>query len=54
MKHLNDSFDHDFRWSVLSRASKDNLKSNILEVYYIKTWKPSLNMHMKQWSIESF
>lgn len=41
MNHLNESFDHEFRWFVLSRSSKNNLKHKILEVYYTKTW----NLH---------
>ena len=37
MKHLNHNFDHEFRWFVLYRASKNCLKWKILEAYYIKT-----------------
>ena len=43
VKHLNDHFDHEYRWFVLSRASKNNLKRRILEAYHIKTCQPSLN-----------
>ena len=43
VKHLNNPFDHEFRWFVLSRASKICLKRKILETYYIKTCQPSLN-----------
>ena len=43
VKHLNNHFDHEFRWFVLSRASKNCLKRKILEAYYIKTCQPSLN-----------
>ena len=31
VKHLNSHFDHEFRWSVLSRSFKDCLKRKILE-----------------------
>ena len=37
VKYLNDNFDHEFRWFVLSRALKNCLKRKILEAYYIKT-----------------
>ena len=37
VKHLNDHFDHEFRWFVLSRASKNCLKHKILDAYYVKT-----------------
>ena len=43
VKHLSGHFDHEFRWFVLSRASKNCLKRKILEAYYIKTCQPSLN-----------
>ena len=43
VKHLNDNFDHEFRWFVLSRLSKNCLKRKILEAYYITTCQPSLN-----------
>ena len=43
VKHLNDDFDYEFRWFVLSPASKNCLKRKILEAYYIKTCNPSLN-----------
>ena len=42
VKHLNNHFDHEFRWFVLSHASKNCLKSKILEAHYIKTCQPSL------------
>ena len=48
MNHLNESFDHEFRWFVLSRSSKNNLKHKILEVYYTKTW----NLHsICKWTV---
>ena len=31
VKHLNDNFNHEFRWFVLSRALKNCLKWKILE-----------------------
>ena len=37
VKHLSGHFDHELRWFVLSRASKNYLKRKILEAYYIKT-----------------
>ena len=43
VKWLNDNFDHEFRWFVLSRASKNCLRQKILGAYYIKTCQPSLN-----------
>ena len=43
VKHLNNHFDHEFRWFVLSRAYKNCLKRKILETYYIKTCQPSLS-----------
>ena len=46
VKHLNDHFDHEFQWFLLSRASKNCLKRNILEAYHIKTRQPSLNNQM--------
>ena len=46
VKHLNDHFEHEFRWFVLSRASKNCLKHKILETYYIKTCQPSLSNQM--------
>ena len=42
VKHLNNHFDHEFRWFVLSHASKSCLKCKILEAHYIKTCQPSL------------
>ena len=42
VKHLNNHFDHEFRWFVLSHASKNSLKRKILEVHYMKTCQPSL------------
>ena len=42
VKHLNNHFDHESRWFVLSHASKNCLKRKILEVHYIKTCQPSL------------
>ena len=42
VKHLNNHFDHEFRWFVLSHASKNCLKRKILEAHYIKTCQPSL------------
>ena len=41
-KHLNNHFDYEFRWFVLSHASKNCLKRKILEAHYIKTCQPSL------------
>ena len=41
VKYLKDHFLQDFRWFVLSRASKNCLKRKILEAYYIKTCQPS-------------
>ena len=46
VKHLNDHFDHECQWFVLSCASKNCLKRKILEAYYIKTCQPSLNNQM--------
>ena len=43
VKCLNNHFDHEFRWFVLARASKKYLERTILEVYYIKTCRSSLN-----------
>ena len=43
VEHLNDDFNHEFRWFVLSRTSKNCLTWKILEVYYIKARQPSLN-----------
>ena len=43
VKHLNNHFDHDFRWFALSPVSKNCLKCKILEAYYIKACQPSLN-----------
>ena len=41
VKYLKDHFLQDFRWFVLSRASKNCLKRKILEAYYIRTCQPS-------------
>ena len=43
VKPLNNNFDHEFRWFVLSGPSKNRLKREILEAYCIKTCQPSLN-----------
>ena len=43
VKHLDNHFDHEFRWFVLFCASKSCLKRKILEAHYIKTCQPSLN-----------
>ena len=43
VKHLNNNFNHEFQWFVLSRASKNCLKQETLVVIYIKTCQPSLN-----------
>ena len=43
VKHLKDHYEYEFRWFVLSCASKNCLKRKILEAYYIKTCQPSLN-----------
>ena len=40
VKHLNDHFDHEFRWFVLFGASKNCLKRKISEAYYMKTCQP--------------
>ena len=41
VRHLSDNYNHEFRWFVLSCASKYCLKSKLLEEYYIKTRQSS-------------
>ena len=43
VKHLDDNFNLEIQWFVLSRASKSGLKWKISEAYYIKIRQPSLN-----------
>ena len=42
-KHLVQNPDHEFNWSILTRAPQDNRKQVILEAYFITSQKPSLN-----------
>ena len=37
VKHLNDNFDHEIRWFVLSRAFKNCLKRKILQAYQMNS-----------------
>ena len=46
VNHLNYNLVHDFWWSVLFCASKNSIKGKIPDVYYIKTWQPSLITQM--------
>ena len=54
VKHLNDNFDHEFGWFVLSRASSNCLKCKILESYYIKTCQPSLKNQINSDLLDRF
>ena len=42
VNHLNYNLVHDFWWFVLFCTSTNSMKGKILDVYYIKTWQPSL------------
>ena len=42
-KHIKDSVDHTFHWSVLAIAPTDTFQRKVLEAYYIVLEKPTLN-----------
>ena len=50
-KHLVQNPDHEFTWSIITKASQDTRKRKILETYYIATQKPLIN---DQLDIKSF
>ena len=54
VKHLNDYFDHEFRWVFLSCASKNCLKRKRLEVHDIKRCEPSLHNQVNSYVLNLF
>ena len=42
-KHLNENDNYEFKWPILSLASKVSFKRKILEAYFIKMLNPILN-----------
>ena len=53
-KHLKVFKDHKFSWKILSNASHDYYKRKILETFFIKTKRPSLNNQIENYQLKLF
>jgi len=42
-RHLQNNSQHNFRWKPITQAPKETIKRKILEAFYIKKYKPTLN-----------
>ena len=45
-RHLQEHFNLEFQWSLLSLAPRNTFKQKIFEVYFVKTMEPSQNIQM--------
>ena len=52
--HLTQNIEHEFDWTILSRAPKKERKRKILEAFYIAKLKPVLNDQVKSHSLSLF
>ena len=53
-KHLKQNPTHKFKWKILTKAPKDKYKRRILETFFIKTMKPTLNNQIQNYPLKLF
>ena len=53
-KHLSVNINHSFNWTILSKASHNTRKGKILEAFFIKVKRPSLNNQSDNYKLKLF